>query len=362
MKKEKKTILYISTNDGSDTRINKEIKTLAPYASILFVGIGEVSEKSFIKEHCEVFKLIPGNGRSLKSRIKHLFITLWFLVKYRINSIHVINEQTYIFFYPFIFHKYIVLDLFDSIFLSYNKSGNDLAWFKRIVYAPVNKVIVTDHNRKKLLPDFLINSKRVVVLENYPNQIQTLPTKDISRNSDDIVILYSGTLMKIRGSETLLNLVNAYPNFKILAAGWVKDDISRELLAHPKVTYLGIIKQEELLKITSKKCDYIYSFYEPISVQNINASPNKIYDGIMCKTPIIINKEVVLSSEIDKLNIGVVVDSYYNVNLDKLTRELVNKRNTFTFTEELIQQHCWNFIEHRLLLAHQVGENTLKKN
>jgi len=357
-----KKILYISTNDGSDTRINKEIRTLAQHASILFIGIGEESEKSFIKDHCEIFKLIPGNGRSLKSRIKHLWITVWFLLKYRINTIHVINEQTYIFFYPFIFHKYIVLDLFDSIFLSYNKSGNDLAWFKRIVYAPVNKVIVTDQNRKKLLPDFLINSKRVVVLENFPNQIHSSSTKVSSTNSGDVNILYSGTLMKIRGSKTLLDLVNAYPNVKILAAGWVKDDISRELLAHPNVTYLGIIKQEELLKITIEKCDYIFSFYEPISVQNINASPNKIYDGIMCKTPIIINKEVVLSSEIAELNIGVVVDSYYNVNLEKLTNELMEKRNTFTFTDKLIQQHSWNAIEHRLLIAHRVVKNTSRKH
>lgn len=349
-----KKILFISTNDGSDTRINKEIKTLSKEADIIYIGIGEESENSFIKSYCHTFKLIPGKGRYLISRIKHLFFALFLLIKHNISSIHIINEQTYIFFYPFIFYKHIVLDLFDSIFLSYNKSGNDLLFLKRIIYAPVNKLIVTDQNRRKLLPDFLIDSDKVVVLENFPNYIKAINSTKRINSTDKITILYSGTLMKKRGSEILLNLVKNNSKVEIITAGWVIDDISKKLLRHKRVNYLGIIKQEELLEITFDKCDYIFSFYEPISLQNINASPNKIYDGIMCRTPIIINREVVLSSFIEANNIGIVVDSYYNIDYDKLVKKLVEKRNSFEFPEQLIKDNSWNSIEQRLIKAHNL--------
>ena len=49
-----KKILYISTNDGSDMRINKEIKTLARYAEVYFLGVGEYGDKNYAKSNCPV--------------------------------------------------------------------------------------------------------------------------------------------------------------------------------------------------------------------------------------------------------------------------------------------------------------------
>ena len=47
----------------------------------------------------------------------------------------------------------------------------------------------------------------------------------------------------------------------------------------------------------------------------INASPNKIYDGIQTETPLLINKEVTAASLVENLNI---VDSHS----DLLSRRL----------------------------------------
>jgi len=345
-----KNILFIAPNDGSDTRINKEVISLSKNAYVYYIGIGEYKNISFVQKHCTGFFLIPGKNNSALTIIKQILKAIRILISHKISSIHFINEHSFIFFYPFIWNKYVVLDLFDSIFLTLNKPKNQWSIIKRIIYLPVNKVIVTDENRRGLLPDFLNESNKVVVLENFPNYF-SLPKKNKEKNNK-ITILYSGTLMERRGTNILFNLVNKDHQIKIICAGWIKDYETKKLINHPSVNYLGIMKQEELLKITAHQCDYILSVYEPLHMQNINASPNKIYDSIMCDVPSIINNEVKISSFVKEENIGIVLNNYYNIDYNSFIEELKTRKDTFIFSNELKYNNSWNMVESRLLKAH----------
>ena len=54
-------LLYLCINDGSDTRINKEIKTLSTSFDIVYLGIGRDDSKAFAKSYCRSFHLVKGN-------------------------------------------------------------------------------------------------------------------------------------------------------------------------------------------------------------------------------------------------------------------------------------------------------------
>ena len=57
-------LLFISSNDGSDMRINKEVKTLAKNFEVIFFGVGDHS-KCYVAPFCKEVILIKGKRNSV---------------------------------------------------------------------------------------------------------------------------------------------------------------------------------------------------------------------------------------------------------------------------------------------------------
>ena len=344
----KKRILYICSNDGSDMRINKELKSLSSEYEITFVGVGTGNEDSYASQYCKYFHLIIGRRNTISTML-HQIIRVWKLRPASFDSIHIINEQLMVFFYPILPGRHVVLDIFDSIFLMWNKSRNRWNLIKRIVYAPVDVILVTDHNRLKLMPEFA--EKKVKILENFPHRFSSMHCN--KRRKEGLTIIYSGWLGQHRGTEVILTLLECDAQLQVIMVGWFADDMSKELAKHPRVDYRGIMKQEESLIISAEEGDYILCVYAPNNENNINASPNKIYDAIQTATPVIINQEIRISKFVEKNEIGVVFNNYYNFDAEALIQELYARRLCFHFDDELKQHYTWEHIEPVLLEAHQ---------
>ncbi len=344
----KKKILYISTNDGSDMRINKEVKTLSKFADVYFLGIGDYGEKNYAKTNCKVFYLIEEKRNSAKAILKHIQKYKEWVREYKFDSIHIINEQLMIFFYPFLFNQHVVLDIFDSLFMKKNQPGNKLKTLKKIVYAPVNFLFVTDENRRQMMPDFVQN--RLGILENYPNRYYG----DTNKMTKDLTIFYNGSMSDARGTKILQNLIKNYSNVSVIMAGWMADENTNIFANSKSVDYRGVITQKEATKIAATEVDYIMCCYEPSNQNNINASPNKIYDAIQTHTPVIMNGEVKVASFVKEKNIGVVLDSFYDYDVVKVYKELIEKKQTFNFNDANATTYSWESIEKKLLVAHKL--------
>ncbi len=344
----KNKILYISTNDGSDMRINKEINTLSKKADIYFLGVGTYGEKNYAKAKCKAFYLIEEKRNSAKAIIKHIQKYKVWAKEYNFDSVHIINEQLMVFFYPLLFKQHVVLDIFDSLFMKKNQPGNKLKTLKKMVYAPVNFLFVTDENRKQMMPDFVQN--RLGILENYPNRYYG-ETKKTTKN---LTIFYNGSMSDARGTKILQNLIDNNPKIKVVMAGWMADENTNNFANSKSVDFRGVITQKEATEIAATDVDYIMCCYEPSNQNNINASPNKIYDAIQTHTPVIINGEVKVSSFVKDKNIGVVLKSFYDYNVDDLCNELMDKRQTFDFNEDNANTYSWESIEKKLLEAHKL--------
>jgi hypothetical protein len=342
----RKTILFISTNDGSDTRINKEIKTLSGVFDVIFLGVGNYGENNFCKKYCKEFLLIQGKRNRWDTIIKQVLICSKIVLFKKIHSVHIINEQLFVFFYPFLFFKHVVLDIFDSIFLKLDKPNNKCNFLKRLVYSPANKIIVTDENRFENMPDF--SKPKLIILENYPYFVYS----EVVKPEAQLIILYFGLLNIQRGTSFLKNLIIKYQNVNIKMAGWIKDEPTQELVKMKQVDYLGILTQKEAAKISAHNCHYILCMYEPCNQNNINASPNKIYDAIQTRTPVIINSEVKISEFVKEKNLGVVINSFYDYDIDDVYQLLITKKKQFDFNDSSRKQYSWEFIESKLIKAH----------
>lgn len=345
----KHKLLYISLNDGSDTRINKQIVTLSLLFEIHFLGIGFSINNNFIKDHCYTCNIIVGNKKSIISLLKYYltFMKLYFTKSYK--SIHIINEFPLSLFYLFLFfHNHVVLDLFDSIYLSKGDKWPFAKIIRYILYSLPKTIISTDENRKNMIPARFIN--KIAVIENFPYKYHGNIQK-ITPN-DKISIYYNGSMSKVRGTQLLQKLLDRTDKVIINMAGWLYDDITCELSKYPRVKYHGIVTQEQSTKLASQN-DYILCLYEPTNENNINASPNKIYDAIQSETPVIINKEVKVSAFVKENNLGYIIDNYYTENYDKIIIDLIEKKKDFKFSQTLKSKYIWESIERKFLEIHQ---------
>lgn len=346
----KPSLLFISINDGSDTRIFKEIKSLEKHFEITFVGIKTPSSSSdMLPPGCRKF-FVKGVRRSPLT-IAKLFIQVAWLRPWRFNSAHVINENLALVFYPLlILTRHWVLDIFDSLFLKSNSLI--ISKFKiilqRVIYGSASVILVTDEVRRGLLPEW--SWTKVRVLPNYPlsdNKGSDLRT----HRQGPLSIFFSGSIGRDRGIPFLVNLLKTDPELQVHAAGWLYDQEGEELMRHPRVKYHGVIHQTAAAQI-AKQCDYILCLYEPSIINNIYASPNKIYDGIQTGIPVIINQEVLVSAFVREKNLGVVIDSYSPANISSVCEELKTKRNQFTHITEMQGMYTWEKIEPILIAAH----------
>lgn len=342
--------MYVTTNDGSDMRINKEVKTLSKSSAVFFLGVGK-HDNCYISNYCSKVILVQGKRNSVWVILKQVIAFLKIIATKKINSIHIINEQLYVFFYPFLLFKYTVLDLFDSIFLRKNKAGEKMAWLKKMLYFPANRIIVTDENRYHLMPAIL--RSRCVILPNYPARFLSSSQKE---SSEDLRILYNGWMGKKRGTEVIEGLLKTGLPLKVFMAGWFSDDYTKELVdRYPEqVKFLGVIPQQQALEVAQMKADYILCVYAPVNQNNINASPNKVYDAIQTATPLIINAEIKISDWVKENKIGFIMPAYDADDYANLYRELNAMKNSFSFPESTRTFYTWENVEENLLKAHQL--------
>jgi len=343
----KAKVLYLSVNDGSDTRINKEVRTLAQRADVVYCGIGQSGDKAFVKPYCAEFYVLQGRHNSLLVFAKYYLTVCRVFFKHRYHSIHVINENLLLLFLPLLFFTKarVVADVFDSIFL---RLGQDnYRWLQKLSYGTPTAVLVTDDNRKSLLPAGYAH--KVVVVENYPYTVQETYPK--ASGDAELIIFYNGSMSAVRGTALLQGMLTAQPKLRVWMAGWIYDEATQALATHPQVTNYGVVSQLESLKLAAQ-ADYILSVYAPTNANNINASPNKIYDAIQARTPVIINAEVKVAAWVQAHGLGYVLPAFNSTEYAQIFNDLMAKKGTYVFSTELAAAHTWEAIEGKLWAAH----------
>lgn len=345
-------LLYLCNNDGSDPRINKEVKTLSKKFEIDYVGMKSSEGNCFVAHNVKNLHIIAADRRSVLGLFRYFILVLRLLSTHRYHTIHIINEPLLILCYPLLmyYRRHLVLDIFDSIFLRKNKSGDRWLFLKKVLYTLPHYIIVTDDQRKNLLPEFARN--KTIVLPNYPNKFEPVIKKNKSDKNQPLTIIYYGWFGKNRGTELALKLLNHSENIEIIVAGWSGDTESDRLLKQSRIQNYGVLTQDEAINLAAQKADYILCVYNPVNENNIYASPNKIFDSIQAGVPVIINREVNVSTWVERNRLGYVIESISDINIDSLVSDLLKYRGTYEYCEKLKEAFVWEKIESRLLMAH----------
>lgn len=346
----KPRLMFLSVNDGTDTRVRKELLSLSRKFHVTFVGVRQEDNGPNRLPVCITQVVIPGLRRDAKTVAK-LALTVYRLKPASYDSIHVVNENLLLLLSPLLLgSKNIVLDVFDSIFLKREMAAGMARWLLQwLAHLIADTVFVTDVERRALIPGHL--RYNVSVLQNYPQRLEFQSVRRQAKFNDPIKIFFSGSLSSARGTHLLQQLIETNAGIEVIAAGWVYDESARQLCANPSVRYLGVLDAAGAAR-AAVECDFILCVYSPDVPNNIHASPNKIYDGALLGVPVIINAEVIASKIVSTHGLGVVLPSYSISNPAYWVNELRKHRQLFQSKPLVDSPYVWDTCEPVLLDAH----------
>jgi len=124
------------------------------------------------------------------------------------------------------------------------------------------------------------------------------------------------------------------------------------------IKYIGHIPYEKVIE-TTLDSDLLFAFYDPSIPNNRYASPNKLFEAMMCGKPIIMNSESTASEIVLEEKCGLVVP-YGNVNAIKEAILRIKKQPNLGVKlgengrKAYEEKYSWKTMEKRLLSSYSL--------
>lgn len=171
-----------------------------------------------------------------------------------------------------------------------------------------------------------------------PNRLnKSIDTKiAFHKKATDINNIKIGFVGSIR-FESVINfakvMISSFPTHEIHFFGTIDRTVKKQveqLRMYPNVYYHGPFTNPNDLPMIYKKIDLLLSTYDA-KFQNVQyAEPNKLYESIFFRTPIIVSSGTFLSEKVSELGIGYSVDPLMENEIIKLINDIssqsINKR------------------------------------
>ena len=372
----KKVILIRSNPVNPDSRLEKEADSLGNNGysvDILAWGRWATPTRVERKENYTIHR-IPLKAPLGKKVV--LFWPLWWLlefiwlVNHKWDIVHVADFDCYL---PALVaaklkRKKIIYDIFDFypemvmlpspiqiIFTKFDKRMMNLA----------DAIIVVDTCRFKQIGHE--DGEGITVIYNTPNT--SICNEIMTPNDNNFHIFYGGGLQPSRDVISMIHIVNDIPGTSIIIAGGGHTNeilkISDACNTTKNATYLGPVPYNTILE-QSSHADLLYALYNPSIPNNRLASPNKLFEAMMCGKPIIVNEGVATADKVREENCGLVVP--YG-DYEALKEAVLTLKNNPELRKELGEngrrayetKYNWKIMERRLLDLYKSLLNTTEK-
>jgi glycosyltransferase involved in cell wall biosynthesis len=213
---------------------------------------------------------------------------------------------------------------------------------------------------------FRLYDIQMTVIRNLPNRFNGAQCIASSVAEHRKIIFYQGALNKGRGLELMIEAMVYLPGavFMIAGTGDIEKDLRRLVVwlqLQDRVIFLGRLMPGELLRYTVRAQVGI-SLEEPLGLSYTFALPNKLFDYIQARIPVIVSDLPEMSSVVKQYHIGVVLTNRDPKMLADMVGYMLNRdsqrqiwmKNLDRAAEEL----CWENEEPRLLALYRdlVGE------
>ncbi|MGI6145592.1 MAG: glycosyltransferase family 4 protein [Peptococcia bacterium] len=364
-----KKVLFVRANNTSP-RVTKEATSLAKNYSVTVLLWNRKSNMSHTKYENGYEVIEFGYNAPYGRKVIFYWVVWWYaifkyLLKNKFDVIHVCGLDSYP---PVLllrtFKKYhIVYDIFDFMADSLPVGTpqiivNFVSYIERKLTNQADGVIIVDDSRRNQLNGIDISNLEVI-MNCVDDHIGTYAYDVVSDNF--FTVFYGGMLsFQYRGLDKIINVVKDMPDIKLIIAGNGEDEDKIKVLCmeYNNIEFLGQISNKKALELTYKS-DVVFAFYNPAIPINRLASPNKLFEAMMCGTPIIINSETSIAKVVEEENCGLIVpydeetalkEAIINLNENAKLKELMGRNGRKAFKEG----YNWSVMEKRLLHLYQI--------
>ena len=349
-----------------DGRVQRTSRTLSSKYDVRVFGIADNNSKKYPKVfdgvNIEIIKL------KTKDLPKNQFFQIFKFIEYIIITTNQINK-----FNPDVLHCNDVFTLFFGWFFKFKKkkfvydshelwmdSSHKylynaklfvfLRWLERVTIRKTNAVItVGEHIAKILQKQYKIKIPIVIMNINVFSE-NIMDKSNIIRNRYHIseskkIILFIGALSSGRGLDKIIESIQYWKKdiiFALLGYGPLKyslRELSKKFNIEEKVYFLGVVKQDKVLKY-ALSCDAGIMATQKICLSYYHGLPNKFFQIVQCKKPILASNFPVLKKIITNYKLGYTFNPEYPREIANAVNELfetnfsISNKNYEKFTKD----------------------------
>jgi glycosyltransferase involved in cell wall biosynthesis len=183
-----------------------------------------------------------------------------------------------------------------------------IGWFERASVKLTDGIILVSEGQLQYQLTTALELPHIV-LYNAPEA--GLVKKDRDQLQDESIFLYAGGLFqqRISGLVAAAKAITKLPDAKLVIAGTGKcrDEVESLSRLSPRISYVGPISHEEVLKLTSE-CACILAIYDPKFLNNAIGMPNKLFEAMAFGKPIIVAEQSMAGTTVTKHQCGISVE------------------------------------------------------
>jgi len=217
-------------------------------------------------------------------------------------------------------------------------------------------VILPDDSRKEQIG--LSNNEKVVTIINAPLDI-VFPEKSVkSPVSENFTIFYGGYISDDRGIDIICQAVGTLSGVRLVIMGPCSDNYGDLLRSISKNTsnielFLSWTPHEEIIRQT-EAADMMFAFYDPNIPNNRYASPNKLFEAMMCNKAILVNDDTSMAQIVKNYNCGLIIpyndvracsEAILILKNDVQLRQLMGNNGRMAYDKE----YNWGSMERKLI-------------
>jgi glycosyltransferase involved in cell wall biosynthesis len=364
-----KVIMIDSYSINPDVRLEKEAKALTD-AGYTVKLLGWQRSGNAPKLEKKSGYTIQRINLKAPLEIKVIFyIPLWWaivffqLLKQDWDIVHATDLDTYppALLAAKIKRKRIVYDIFDfyaDMVILPNPIRNFVAKVDTFLMRFADALIVVDHSRLKQIEKE--EDSGVHIIYNSPiDSVDTSPKCCQKEEGSPFTIFFAGVLIQGHDYDTIIDATREIEDIQIIFAGFGSDAerLQSRIKEESNILFIGRISHDEVIQ-RSLKSDLLFAFYDPRVPNNRYASPNKLFEAMMCGKPILVNDGTSMTEIVRKENCGLIVP-YKNVNAirhailmlkgdPQLCKQLgANGRKAYE------QKYNWKIMERRLVKIYE---------
>ena len=188
----------------------------------------------------------------------------------------------------------------------------------------------------------LYSLKRTYLLRNLPlinKSISPINYRvEFNIPEDNFVILYQGIIVDGRGIETYFKVVKKMENLCIVILGGGEHiekykSLSEDMKINDRVFFAGKISQDKLLNYTAGALAGL-SLIDDISINNHYALPNKLFEYVMSRLPVIVSDLPQMKKVVLEYDIGAVIKESNEDELIEVLNIWINDQSLYKTKKE----------------------------